>query len=332
MSDWIAITGGCGYVGSHVAAAIKQSTNHNTLLIDNRAKKLGHTLAYGDRVVSDDYTSTAALRALDKLRPIAIVHCAASSLVGPSVVSPDEFYENNVMEFKVLLDHMRREGHDNLIFSSTSSVYGDGNGVAFKENDQLQPVSPYGKTKLVGELLLQDYALAYGLNSLVFRYFNAVGASPELGLGQEPDATHIIARLIEGLDRGEQFVINGNDYPTPDGTCIRDYVHVKDIARAHIMGIAWLVNNPGHHVYNIGSGMGHSVLEIVQAVEAVTKVKIAADIGRRRKGDPAYSLANTEKIAKDFIWQPLNRIEEIVTDANKWYNSDTFKQLDSRSI
>lgn len=312
-------------MGSHIAAAIKTSTKLNTLVIDSRADHLPHTLFYADHVINDDYASKAALRAIDIAKPKAVIHCAASSLVGPSVTDPAVYYRNNVTSMIKLLDHMRDKGHNNLVFSSSSSVYGDHSSDPCLETDPLCPVSPYGATKQMGEMLLRDYSTAYGINSIAFRYFNAVGASPTLGLGQEPGATHIIARLMEGLQGDSPFTIYGDDYPTADGTCVRDYVHVADIARAHVMGVVWLLNNPGHHVYNIGSGRGYSVKEIISAVEAVDGRTVNIEIGARRQGDPAVSLAMTTNISRDLGWHPINDIRQIVTDAHAWYNSELFK-------
>jgi len=260
MSKWIAITGGCGYVGSHIAATIKQNTNYKTLLIDSRADLLPHTLQYGDTVVADDFAGEHSFAAINAVRPVAIVHCAASSLVGPSLANPDRYYENNIVKLIKLLNFMNTNGHKRIVFSSSSSVYGNGDGISpFVEYSELRPVSVYGRTKLIGEILLQDYNKAYNIDSVSFRYFNAVGALEDGTIGQEPDATHLIARLIESVLNKTVFEVYGNDWPTHDKTCVRDYVHVSDIADAHIKGIEWLQSNAGSEVYNIGSGSGHSV-------------------------------------------------------------------------
>jgi len=326
MANWIAITGGCGYVGSHIAAEIKRTTKTKVLLIDNRARALTHTHQWADDVIHNSYDSGEALHAISSVRPKAVIHCAAASLVGPSVTDPARYYGTNVAGMLTLLDHMRKHKINNVIFSSSSSVYSDGQDAA-RENSILNPVNPYGRTKLVGEMILRDYCTAYGLNAVAFRYFNAVGADPKANLGQEPGATHIIARIMESQLRGEKFHVYGGDYVTADGTCVRDYVHVSDIARAHVMGMAWLLSNPGFWAYNIGSGQGYSVLEVLKTVEIMTGKPVDYEISPRRPGDPAFTLANTDLIQRDLRWQPIKNLRDIVSDAAAWYNSDTYKTL-----
>ena len=225
-----------------------------------------------------------------------------------------------------LLDEMRRLKIPSIIFSSSSSVYKDGQDAA-KENSILDPVNPYGRTKLMCEMILRDYCDAYGMNAVAFRYFNAVGADPKANLGQEPNATHVIARIIESQLRDETFTVYGSDYLTPDGTCIRDYVHVNDIARAHVMGASWLTENPGFWAYNIGSGTGYSVMEVLKTVEMMSHKPVKHEFGPRRPGDPAYTLADTALIKKTLGWEPVNNLRRIVSDALSWYNSDAYKAL-----
>lgn len=327
-SDWIAITGGCGYVGSHIASAIKLHTKFKTLVIDARASKNTHTHDNADELIDDDFVSESALKQITKLKPKAVIHCAASSLVTPSMTDPAAYYDNNVVKMKRLLDHLITCEHKNLVFSSSSSVYGDGDGeTPNTEYEPLGPISPYGKTKMIGEMILHDYYMAYGLNSIAFRYFNAVGAQPNGNIGQEPGATHLIARIMESMLLDEALPVYGSDYPTRDGTCVRDYVHVNDIAWAHVMGMSYLLNHPGQHVYNIGSGKGYSVLEIIAAVEKVTGKKVNKIMERRRPGDPAWRVADTSRITADLGWKPMSELDQIVADAYRWYNSDTFKNI-----
>jgi len=312
-------------VGSHIAAEIRRTTQHKLLIIDRRAAQLPHAAVLADEVVPHDYSSGAAFQALTKLRPGTVIHCAANSLVGPSVTDPQPYYQNNVVNLMRLLEHLRSEQLDKLIFSSSSSVYGECDHDANREDQLPDPINPYGRTKMIGEIMIRDWCWAYGLSAVSFRYFNAVGAG--LGLGQEPGATHIIARIIESQIRGEPFTIYGTDYPTADGTCVRDYVHVTDIARAHVMGMAWLLSNPGFWAYNIGSGQGYSVLEVLKTVEIMTGKPVDYEISPRRPGDPAFTLANTDLIQRDLRWQPIKNLRDIVSDAAAWYNSDTYKTL-----
>lgn len=324
---WVVITGGCGYVGSHVASALRNQTDLKILLIDNRANTLPHTHANADEILDVDFSSSTALAAITKTDPCAVIHCAASSLVTPSVTNPMRYYENNVVKMKVLLDHLSSCKTKNIVFSSSSSVYGDGDGCTpINETSNLEPISPYGTTKLIGEMMLNDYHAAYGINCISFRYFNAVGADPTASIGQEPSATHLIARIMESLLSDLEFSVYGADYPTPDGTCIRDYVHVSDIARAHVAGMNLLLNKGGKHTYNIGSGCGYSVLEIVSAVERVTGQKVKLKIDKRRPGDPAWRIADTGKL-NGLGWSAEYDLDHIVRDAYRWYNSNTFKSM-----
>lgn len=315
-------------MGSHISAFIKKTTEFNSLIIDNRAKLLTHTHQHADDVLNDNYASDNSLSVINKIKPVAIIHCAANSLVEPSVLNPKDYYQNNVTNFIKFLDNMKQHGHKNIIFSSSSSVYGDGDGVtASKETDIPAPCSPYGTTKLIGEMILKDYYNAYGINSICFRYFNAVGSSPELGLGQEPNATHLIAKLMESIIDNKNFYVYGNDYSTIDGTCIRDYVHVADIAEAHIAGMNWLFKNDGNHVYNIGSSKGYSVKEIVASVEKITNKKVNVVYSNRRAGDSAWRVADIEKISSQLNWKTKRNLDQIVHDAYKWYTSNTFSNI-----
>jgi UDP-glucose 4-epimerase len=328
MIDWVAIIGGSGYIGSHVAAALKRDTKHKILIIDQKANQLPNTHIYADKVVNADYTSEESFMALKSVKPIAIVHCAALNLVTPSVTEPAIYYENNVCKLMAFMDHLRKYHYNNVIFRSSSNVYGNGNGIKpFSETDLLNPINPYGKTKLTGEMLLADYSAAYGINSIAFRFFNAVGAEPKLNLGQPPNASHVLARIMDSLITDTEFVINGDDWPTPDGTAIRDYIHVRDIANAHIMGIGWLLNNPGHYVYNIGSGTGYSVKEILSAVERVTCKTVKTVVGPRRSGDPAWRIADISKIKMSLGWKPLYDLDAVVLDVYNWYTSTTYTNM-----
>lgn len=328
MSKWVAITGGCGYVGSHIAASIKQSTDYKTLVIDSRAELLPHTYQYADTVVNDDYVGNSSLDAIRSLDPIAVVHCAAASLVGPSQSNPARYYDENVVKLTKFLNFLKSTTHKNVVFSSSSSVYGDGDGVSpFVERDTYRPMSVYGKTKMMGEIMLHDYCAAYGVNSVSFRYFNAVGAAVTGDLGQEPGATHLVAKIMESILDNSSIEIYGDDWPTHDKTCVRDYVHVSDIADAHVKGIEWLLNNPGAHVYNIGRSQGASVREVINTVERVTGHTVNTTVTKRRIGDPAWLVANVSRIRQDLGWTANRSLEQIVADAYRWYTSDTFKRL-----
>lgn len=326
MTKNVVITGGCGYVGSHIAAAIKRNTDYKTIIIDSNANAHSYTHRYADQIFNTDYANPDMLSVMCKLKPVAIIHCAATSLVGPSVWNPSDYYKNNVSKLINLLDTMRSNGLDKIIFSSSSSVYGDGTRPS-KESDPCMPVSPYGSSKLAGEMILRDWSYAYGIDCVSFRYFNAVGADPEGTLGQAPGASHLIAKIMESILNEDEFTINGNDYDTLDGTCVRDYVHVSDIADVHVKAIGFLFARQGNHVFNIGSGVGYSVMEIINAVESVTGRQVKASVGLRRAGDSAWRIADNTKLNYEFDWSPHRSLTQIVTDAWRWYNSDIYNSL-----
>ena len=245
----VIVTGGCGYIGSHVARAFKQ--NGDQVLTIDRVLRL-HTLKDIDGYHIGDFADDASLAAIYDFNPDVIVHCAGTSLVGPSMDDPGEYYDNNISKTIKMLNFVKGFGKKPVImFSSSASVYGQPTSLPIKESARKQPISPYGNTKAMTETILQDYWGAYALPSMCFRYFNAAGAMPETAdLGQEPAATHIVARILEASLAGRAFTINGGDFLTPDGTCIRDYVHVWDIARAHVVGADYMLGKDAIH--NIG--------------------------------------------------------------------------------
>jgi UDP-glucose 4-epimerase len=266
-----------------------------------------------------DFASDLGLDAIKLFCPDAIIHCAGTSLVGPSVTNPEEYYNNNFVKTKTLLDFLIKNHHKNVrvIFSSSAATYGDPVMTPCSELDPPLPVSPYGESKLMVEWMLAAYHRAYNLDYVSFRYFNACGADPQARHGQEPGATHIIARVLESIRNGESFTLYGDNYPTPDGTCIRDYVHVDDLARAH--AIAMDTNIPAG-VYNLGTSSGHSNREIVSLIEKVTGQQVSLKTGPMRAGDPAILTASADKFNNLTGWVPRYNIEEIITHAWNWYN------------
>jgi UDP-glucose 4-epimerase len=322
MSEWIAVTGGCGYIGSHIACELKQKTRHKVLVIDRAAGQLPHTHWLADELVDGDILSDRSKQALLDLRPKAIVHCAGTSLVGPSITDPGEYYRNNVSKTIALLDLMVENRLNNLIFSSSAAVYGESWAMSCGEDQDTNPINPYGNTKAMIETLLRDYGTAYNLSSMSFRYFNAAGADPHGKLGQLPGATHLVAKIMENLAYGKELVIYGNRYPTKDGTCVRDYAHVCDIASAHVLAVDHLRFNPGTYVYNIGSGTGTTIFEMIQAAGRVVGRLPTYTVGDVRVGDPAILIADTHRANIDLKWSPAFSLDEIVETAWDWYNSD----------
>jgi UDP-glucose 4-epimerase len=325
MNKNIIVTGGCGYIGSHVARAFKYADAENIVtIIDTERRE--HTLAGIDGFLQADFASEEALAMIVSLEPVLIVHCAGTSLVGPSITDPGEYWDNNVSKTVKMLNvlrHMRRKPR--IMFSSSASVYGTPEHMPIVEQENLNPVSPYGQTKLAVERMLHDYSAGYGITSLCFRYFNAAGAMPDTyDLGQEPGATHIIARAIEASLTERSFTINGEHFDTADGTCVRDYVHVWDIALAHVKGYHFLTSDypqDGAYVMNLGTGKGISNKQIVDYVFGRYGL-VQVYYGEPRPGDPAELVADTRMANELLNWTPqLSDIETIIDSAYKWYRS-----------
>lgn len=325
MTKRIVVTGGCGYIGSHVARAFKQNGDE-VLVIDRVLRE--HTLTDIDGWHIGDFADDAALAAIYDIQPDVIVHCAGTSLVGPSMSNPSEYYNNNVVKTIKMMDFIK--GLDKkpvIMFSSSASVYGEPESVPIAETARLQPISPYGDTKLTDEMILHDYGNAYGIDVICFRYFNAAGAVPVThDLGQESGATHIVARILEASTdgTGRAFTINGGDFDTPDGTCIRDYVHVWDIAQAHVRAAGYFdrMNTDRTAItlsLNLGTNTGVSNKEIVDYV--VEKYGLPfVNYGPARAGDPAELVADAREARNLLGWEPVNSsINNIIDDAYKWY-------------
>lgn len=311
----IIVTGVAGYIGGQVALQLK-SAGHVVVGIDRRPLQK-HQTGVVDNFVQADFDSDTAYKKLLDVRPEAIVHCAGTSLVGPSIANPAEYYINNVAKTLHLLEFISNAmPKTRLIFSSSAAVYGEPIMTPCHEVDPREPVSPYGESKLMVEMMLESYHRAYQLDYVAFRYFNACGADIQARHGQEPGATHIIARVLESLRDNTPFTLYGTNYPTEDGTCVRDYVHVQDIADAHVSA---LYNNLKPGVYNLGTSKGTSNAEIITAAERITGRKLNVVVGEQRVGDPAVLTAGADKfgmVYKD--WQKYT-LDDMITHAWKWY-------------
>ena len=320
MSKTIIVTGGCVYIGSHIARAFRYADHNNRVIIIDRVQH-SHTLKDIDCFLKADYASQQALELIELEQPDIIVHCAGTSLVEPSVYDPADYYENNVGKTITLLNHIKNfDKKPTILFSSSASVYGEPNELPIPESHPLNPISPYGRTKLMIETILKDYSNAYDINSICFRYFNAAGAWPvENDLGEEPGGTHIIARALEASINDIVFNVFGNDYNTPDGTCIRDYIHVLDLARAHIKVINYLEYNPGFYVFNLGTAQGISNKQIADYVGEKYGFKFL-NYGNKRPGDPAVLVADSSKAKRELDWEPeQSDIGTIIDSAYLWY-------------
>jgi UDP-glucose 4-epimerase len=266
-----------------------------------------------------DFAGEVALGAIKTFQPEAIIHCAGTSLVGPSMMNPEEYYNNNFVKTKRLCDFLVKENiKARLIFSSSAATYGNPIMTPCQEVDPCEPISPYGESKLMTEWMLRGYQRAYGLDYVAFRYFNACGADSQGRHGQTAGATHIIARVLESIhNTSNSFTLNGTDFATADGTCVRDYVHVEDIAAAHVLALS---DSVSAGVYNLGTKHGHSNLEVLQTAQQVTGHKLDYATGPQRAGDPAQLTADTDKFAKISGWQPRWTLEDTLRHAWAWYN------------
>lgn len=321
MNRTVVVTGGCGYIGSHVARAFKQ--NGDTVHIVDQVQR-NHTLKDIDGYLIADFASDEALSMIVNLEPDVVVHCAGTSLVGPSMTDPAEYYTNNIVKTIALLNVVRHmPNRPVILFSSSASVYGVPDTWPTDEGSDIQPISPYGATKAMTERILDDYFRAYDIHSMCFRYFNAAGAEPfNSDLGQEPGATHIVARALEASIAERAFTVNGDDYDTDDGTCVRDYVHVWDLAQAHILGVNYLLDDypqPGAYVLNLGTREGISNKQIVDYVFNKYGLPFV-NYGERRPGDPDILVADATQAKNLLGWVPkYSNIETIIDSAHKWY-------------
>ena len=311
----VVVTGSSGYIGGEVALLLRDA-GHTVIGIDRRAcpQHLKDTFV---QFVQADFDSDESYREIIKARPETIVHCAGTSLVGPSMKHPSDYYHNNVVKTLNLLNIMHSAlPKTRLIFSSSAAVYGEPIMNPCHEVDPKEPVSPYGESKLMVEQILESYRRAYGLDYVAFRYFNACGADSQGRHGQEPGATHIIARVLESICDSQEFVLNGIDYPTPDGTCVRDYVHVEDIARAHVLALDRRVE-PG--VYNLGTSQGISNREIIDTAQQVTGTAVVICVGEKRAGDPPMLTASADRFNRYTTeWRKYN-LDDMIGHAWAWY-------------
>jgi UDP-glucose 4-epimerase len=318
----ILVIGGAGYIGSH-AVRLFGSRGHDVWVYDNLSA--GHRASVpAERLVVGDLKETDRLdQVLVERRIEAVVHFAACCYVGESVTQPAKYYQNNVVNTLNLLECLRRHGVGRFVFSSTAATYGMPDAMPITEEMPQLPINPYGRTKLAIEWALGDYAHAYGWGFAALRYFNASGASADAALGEDHSPeTHLIPLVIQAaVGQRPHVEVFGTDYPTPDGTCIRDYIHVEDLAEAHLLALERL--QPGQQLrYNLGIGRGYSVREVIKAVEEVTGRSVPVKEGPRRPGDPAILVASSEKIRRELGWTPrYDNLFTIVETAWKWHQA-----------
>ena len=318
----ILVTGGAGYIGSHVVLELKRN-GEEVAVLDNLDR--GHSdLTFGDVFEEGDLRNFPFLDSVFKKYSFeAVVHFAASSLVGASMSDPETYYYNNIFGTLNLLRAMRINSVRKIVFSSSAAVYGEPESVPISEETDLVPTNVYGETKLFIESMLERYNQAYGLDSIAFRYFNAAGADPELLTGEDhTPETHLIPIVLDAaMGKRKNITVFGTDYPTPDGTCIRDYIHVSDLAGAHVLGLKKLLSGlEGKHSYNLGNGSGYSVMQIIESAKKVTGKDIAVSLGARRQGDPAVLVASSAKAEKELGWVRKHAsIDDMISTAWNWH-------------
>jgi UDP-glucose 4-epimerase len=324
----VLVTGGAGYVGSISVEALV-AAGHEVTVLDDLSKGHRAAVVAGATLVEGSYGDPAGIRALLAAIPVdAVLHCAARSLVGESVADPALYYRENVAGGVTLLESLREAGVRRLVFSSTAAVYGVPESIPIREDAALAPINPYGETKRTFEGALRWYAAAYGLRSISLRYFNVAGASERNGEVHEPE-THLIPNVLAAEEGRRELTVFGTDYPTPDGTCIRDYIHVEDLARAHLLALeatapddgrtAGADGNAAALALNLGNGGGFSVREVLAAAEAATGRPVPYRVGPRRAGDPPVLVADAGRAREVLGWQPAHPdLTEIVASAWAW--------------
>lgn len=323
MEKPVLVVGGAGYIGSHICKLLRQNGFSPVVLDD---------LSYGHRaavrwgpLVSGNVGEQGVLDAVfSDRRFFGVMHMSAFTYVGESVTDPSRYYINNVSSTITLLDAMIRHGVPNFIFSSSCAIYGEPVRLPIDEAHPTAPISPYGRCKLMVEQILADYERAYGLKSVCLRYFNAAGADPdgEIGEDHRPE-THLIPLVFQvALGQRDHIAIFGDDYPTADGTCVRDYIHVRDLAAAHLLGLNHLLDAGGSRQYNLGNGAGYSVREVIETVRRITGRDIPAKVEGRRDGDPPVLIGSAKRAATELGWLPAyGDLETIVETAWAWHRA-----------
>ena len=322
----ILLCGGAGYIGSHMLKWLALR-GYRVTVLDNLSTGHREAVQWGELVEADLLDPASLERVFAGRRFDAVMHFCARSLVGESVAQPYDYYANNVSGTLNLLQAMQRHGVAKLVFSSTAAVFGNPVSARIDEVHPKAPINPYGASKLMVERMLQDAASAYGLRSVALRYFNAAGASAEGDIGEshQPE-THLIPNALRAaLGTGPALKLFGDDYPTPDGTCVRDYVHVDDLAQAHERALAYMQAHEGAHAFNLGNGQGFSVREVIEAASRVAGRAVPFEVAPRRDGDPATLVASSERARAELGWFPAHAsLDEIIGTAWRWHQSPRY--------
>lgn len=322
----ILVTGGAGYIGAHACKALARA-GYLPVAFDNLATGHAAAVRFGPFVQGDLRDPAAVAAAFAEHRPEAVMHFAASTQVGESMADPGKYWRNNVTGALTLIEAALAAGCDRFVMSSTCAVHGDQDGVLLDEDAPQRPINAYGASKRAIEDMLRDFGTSHGLRHVIFRYFNVAGADPEAEIGEaHVPETHLVPLVLQAIlqDRGP-VTIHGTDYPTPDGTCIRDYVHVCDLVAAHLLGLGWLKDGRGNAVFNLGTGTGFSVREVIDTAARVTGRPVPHATGPRRAGD-AVRLVSGSSRARDLLnWRPeRSDLPTMIADAWRWHSGGGF--------
>jgi UDP-glucose 4-epimerase len=316
----ILVVGGAGYIGSHMVKNL-HSNRMDVVTLDNLSAGFRSSVLFGEFVQGDIQDRSLLDNLFKKHKFDAVMHFASFIQVGESMKLPAKYYRNNFTNTQTLLDAMNDHGIRKFIFSSTAAIFGEPEYVPIDEKHPKHPINPYGKTKLMVEQMLEDYDRAYGMKSVCLRYFNAAGADADARIGErhEPE-THLIPLVLQAASkRREAITVFGKDYATPDGTCIRDYIHIDDLCDAHTLALKYLMDGGSSTAFNLGNGEGYSIREVIDAAEKVSGKKIKVIDGERREGDPARLIADSKKITRELGWKPqYAELETIVRHAWAW--------------
>ena len=320
----ILVCGGAGYIGSHAVHVLVEK-GEQVVIVDNLQTGHRGALNPAAKFYEGDIRDAAVLDKIFTENKIeAVIHFAANSLVGESMEKPLLYFNNNVYGMQVLLEAMVRHGVDKIVFSSTAATYGEPKRVPIHEDDETCPTNTYGETKLTMEKMMKWVSRANGVRYVSLRYFNAAGALPDGSIGEDHKTeTHLIPLILQvPTGRRDHITVFGDDYPTPDGTCLRDYIHVVDLADAHVLALEYLRKGGASDIFNLGNGQGFSVKEMIAAAEKATGRSIKVEIGARRAGDPAQLIASSEKARTVLGWKPqFTDVEQVIGSAWKWHES-----------
>jgi len=324
----VLVTGGAGYIGAHACKALARA-GFQPVAFDNLSTGWAEAVKFGPFVQGDLMNRADLDAAFARYRPVAVMHFAALSLVGDSMTDPGRYWRVNIGSALNLIEAALDAGCLNFVFSSTCATYGDQDGVLLDEHSVQRPINAYGASKRAIEDMLNNFSASHGLNRVIFRYFNVAGADPEGDLGeQHRPETHLIPLMLDAIEgRRPALTLHGTDYPTPDGTCLRDYVHVSDLVDAHVLGLGWLLDGKGNAEFNLGSGRGFSVREVIAASTAVTNRTVPVVEGPRRAGDAAALVSGSTRAVEVLGWKPrYPDLADMIRHAYEWGQKPGFSK------